>query len=91
MNVDGFRTFVNQIIDLPFYVVVILIPVLVPELRSAFLLGSAAFQTKYGFPKPKGAQTNVVITSGPGFGSIRAWNVLQKFGYCNIRYVEPMC
>ena len=51
----------------------------------AFKLSDIDFKIKYGFPKPKPEDREVVLTCSSGRRAALAWQDLQPLGYCNIR------
>ncbi|KAL7638443.1 UNVERIFIED_CONTAM: hypothetical protein RMT77_011013 [Armadillidium vulgare] len=53
------------------------------ELEDAFSLNDEDFVRKYGSAKPKAE--NLVISCAVGAIALRAWRLLNKFGYCNSR------
>ncbi|XP_018027557.1 uncharacterized protein LOC108682824 [Hyalella azteca] len=55
------------------------------EIFKAFKLESSSFQSKYGFPKPKAQSPIVAFTGGNDDRAVEAWNIVQKFGYCNVK------
>lgn len=56
-----------------------------PELEEAVQLSENAFMERYGFPKPMPEDDNVVLTCRSGRRVVRAWDLLEPYGYCNVR------
>lgn len=54
---------------------------LVDQIETAFGLSDAEFQKKYGIPKPKPKDDNIVFACQVGARSYTACEILQKLGY----------
>ena len=63
------------------------IPLLVPEVESAFVKTDEEFLAQYGFPKPAKDATNVVIGCRSGRRAATAIGMLEKLGYNSLMYV----
>ncbi|XP_047468616.1 uncharacterized protein LOC125024897 [Penaeus chinensis] len=57
-----------------------------PEFEAAFQLSPKEFSEKYGFAKPTPQDENVVLSCLSGCRIVTAWEAIQPFGYCRVRY-----
>ncbi|VDM17629.1 unnamed protein product [Hydatigera taeniaeformis] len=51
------------------------------EVESAFGLGETDFNTKYGVPKPKATDDNIIFFCKSGGRGLRACKCIEKYGY----------
>ena len=56
-----------------------------PEIEEAVGLSENAFMERYGFPKPLPEDKNVVLTCRSGRRIRVAWDLLEPYGYCDVR------
>ncbi|MPC16016.1 putative thiosulfate sulfurtransferase, mitochondrial [Portunus trituberculatus] len=61
------------------------LPSTVPEIEEAVGLSENAFMERYGFPKPLPEDKNVVLTCRSGRRIRVAWDLLEPYGYCDVR------